>query len=76
MKAGNYCCEIYCSICLIFKYNITSILSCAGNGRATSPVGRLVFKTNERLIKRLVGSTPTPSAIFILSFDGTPVEQE
>ena len=31
-------------------------------GRATSPVGCMVFKTNETLIKRLVGSTPTPSA--------------
>jgi len=25
-------------------------------------VGHLVFKTSETLIKRLVGSTPTPSA--------------
>ena len=31
-------------------------------GRATSPVGCMVFKTNETLLKRLVGSTPTPSA--------------
>ena len=29
-----------------------------------SPVGCLVFKTSEALIKRLVGSTPTSSAIF------------
>jgi hypothetical protein len=43
---------------------LKSIKVFSDNGRATSPVGRLVFKTNERLIKCLVGSTPTPSAIF------------
>ena len=32
------------------------------NGRATSPVGCLVFKTSEVLRQRLVGSTPTSSA--------------
>ena len=30
------------------------------------PVGRLVFKTSETPTKRLVGSTPTSSANFIL----------
>ena len=32
------------------------------HGRATSPVGCLVFKTSEALTKCLVGSTPTSSA--------------
>ena len=33
------------------------------DGRETSPVGCLVFKTSEVLNKCLVGSTPTSSAI-------------
>ena len=34
-----------------------------------SPVGRLVFKTSEVHMMRLVGSTPTSSAIFSRSLD-------
>jgi hypothetical protein len=52
------------AIDLLLRYNFRNIFLASNNGRATSPVGRLVFKTNETLKKRLVGSTPTPSAIF------------
>ena len=33
-----------------------------------SPVGRLVFNTSEALIKCLVGSTPTSSAILFSNY--------